>query len=76
MEQHWNGTQLIDVQTLLAWAKTMTWKGLHPVVELSDKVYQKGVSLGKAAMRAVEARLERHPLLPKWDILIRPTVAD
>jgi hypothetical protein len=23
-------------------------------------------------MREVEARLERNPLLPKWDILIRP----
>jgi hypothetical protein len=23
-------------------------------------------------MQAVESRLERHPLLPKWDILIRP----
>jgi hypothetical protein len=34
------------------------------------------VSLGKAAMRAVEARLERKPLLPKWDILIRPAGAD
>jgi len=24
----------------------------------------------------VEARLERHPLLPKWDILIQPAGAD
>ena len=53
----------------------MTWKGLHQVVELSTQVYQKGVSLGKAAMRAVEARLERNPLLSKWDIFIRPGVA-
>lgn len=72
LEQHWNGTQLINVDTMLAWAQSMTWKGLHPLVTLSRTAYQKGVSLGKAAMRAVEARLERHPLLPKWDILIRP----
>jgi hypothetical protein len=50
----------------------MTWKGLHPVVELSYKVYQKGITLGKAAMPAVEARLERHPALPKYDIWINP----
>ena len=50
----------------------MTWKGIHPVVELSRKVYKKGISLSKGAMQAVEARLERHPELPKWDILIRP----
>ena len=72
MELHWNGAQLIDVETMLEWAKRMTWKGVHPVVELSRKVYDKGVSLSKAAMRAVEARLERNPLLPKWDILIHP----
>src|SRR5678815_3062452 len=59
---------------MLEWAKRMTWKGLHPVVELSHKVYQKGITLGKAAMQAVEARLERHPALPKYDILYRSTV--
>jgi hypothetical protein len=37
----------------------MTWKGLHRIVELSHKVYQKGIALGKAAMQAVEKRLER-----------------
>jgi hypothetical protein len=72
LELRWNGTQLVDVQTMLEWAKGMTWKGIQPVVELSRKMYQKGIALGKKAMQAVEARLERHPELPKWDILIRP----
>ena len=72
LELKWNGTKLIDAETMLEWAKRMTWKGLHPVVELSHKIYQKGITLGKAAMRAVEARLERHPGLPKYDILIKP----
>lgn len=51
----------------------MTWKGIHPVVDLTRKVYEKGVALSKQAVAAVEARLERNPLLPKWDILIQPT---
>jgi transposase len=72
LEQHWNGTRLTDVETMLEWAKTMTWKGLNPVVQLSRTVYEKGVSLTKAAMREVEARLRRNPQLPKWDILILP----
>jgi hypothetical protein len=72
LEQHWNGAQLKDVATMLAWAKSMTWKGLHPIVQLNQKVYTKGISLSKSAMKAVEKRLERNPLLPKWDILIRP----
>jgi hypothetical protein len=72
LELQWNGTKLIDAQTMLEWAKKMTWKGRHPVVELSRTVYQKGISLGKAAMQAVAARLQRHPALPKYDILINP----
>jgi len=72
LEKHWNGAKLSDAHTMLEWAKSMTRKGVHPVVELTRKVYEKGISLSKEAMQAVEARLERHPELPKWDILIRP----
>jgi len=75
LELHWNGTKLVDVKTMLEWAKSMTWKGLHPIVELSRKGYQKGITLSKKAMQAIESRLERHPALPKWDILIRPASA-
>ena len=76
MELHWNGAQLIDVETMLEWATRMTWQGVQPVVKLSRKVYAQGVSLSQAMMRAVEARLERNPLLPKWDIMIHPTGAN
>jgi hypothetical protein len=72
LELHWNGTKLMDVETMLEWAKSMTWKGISPIVELSRKVYQKGVALSTRAMQAVEARLMRHSELPKWDILILP----
>jgi Rhodopirellula transposase DDE domain len=75
LELHWNGTKLVDVKTMLEWAKSMTWKGLPPRVELSRKVYHKGIALSKKAMQAIESRLERHPELPKWDILIRPASA-
>jgi hypothetical protein len=72
LELKWNGTKRIDAETMVEWAKRMTWKGLAPVVALSHKVYQKGIALGKAAMQAVEKRLERHPALPKYDIVINP----
>jgi hypothetical protein len=72
LELHWNGTKVVDVATMVEWAKTMTWKGIHPIVELSRKVYQKGVALSTRAMRVVEARLARHPELPQWDILLQP----
>jgi len=72
LELPWNGAQRIDVDTRLGWAKEMTWKGLHPVVEVSRTVDEKGISLRKMAMEAVEARLKREPQLPKYDILINP----
>jgi transposase len=72
LEQHWNGTLLTDVTTLLSWASSMTWKGISPIVTLVEKFYVKSISLTKKAMRGIEKRLERNPLLPKWDILIKP----
>jgi hypothetical protein len=74
VEWHWNGTKLVDMETMLEGARSMTWKGMHPSVELSRKLYQKGVTLSKKAMRAVEARLARHPELPNGDMLLRPAV--
>ena len=47
------------------------------VTETSDqktyrsKLCQNGISLSKEAMRVVEARLQRNPILAKWDIPIR-----
>jgi Rhodopirellula transposase DDE domain len=72
LEWQGNGTTLIDAETMLGWAKQMTWKGMHPIVALRHKMYQKGLALGKAAMQVVEARLKRDPNLPKYDIWINP----
>jgi hypothetical protein len=72
LELRWNGTKLIDVETMLARAQSMTWKGLQPIIKLRQKVYEKGISLTKKAMRQIEKRPERNPLLPKWDIMIKP----
>lgn len=72
LELHWNGTLLSDVNVMTEWAKTMVWKGVHPIVEISTQVYEKGISLTKSAMRTIEERLKRNLELPKWDILIEP----
>jgi hypothetical protein len=37
MAWHGNGAQLLDAETMLEWAKRMTWKGGHPIVKLSRK---------------------------------------
>lgn len=72
LENHWNGTKLVNVETMLRWAGSMTWKGLHPVIQVSKNIYEKGITLTKSAMRSVEKFVVRNPLLPKWDILINP----
>jgi Rhodopirellula transposase DDE domain len=75
LEQHWNGTILNSVNTMVEWAKTMTWKGSNPIVKLSSVIYKKGISHSKLAMKEIEKRLIRNPELPKYDILIKPSLA-
>jgi hypothetical protein len=60
LEMHWNGAKLIDTETRLAWAKSMTWKRLHSIVWLSSTIAEKAISLNKKAMRVVESRLRRY----------------
>lgn len=74
LENHWNGSLLDSVDSALAFAKSMTWKGKHPVVELVTKTYHTGVKLDKEAMAKVEAQISRLPHLEKWfvDIVYNP----
>jgi hypothetical protein len=72
LERHWNGSLLNSVATALNWARTMTWKMLHPTVELCETIYERGVRLTRAAFAAVEARLERAPDLSRWSVRIQP----
>ncbi|MCP4482662.1 MAG: hypothetical protein GY817_07870 [bacterium] len=72
LEIHWNGALLSNARTMINWAKSMTWKGISPLVTLSHKIYEKGIKLTKKEMKKYEKRLQRNPNLPKWDILIEP----
>jgi hypothetical protein len=74
LELHWNGALLDSLHAVVAYSASMTWKGLHPTVAVVTTVYQTGVTLTKAAMAAVEARIDRLPHLDKWfvDILFQP----
>jgi transposase len=79
LEHHWNGSLLDSVDAVLQYARTMTWKGTHPVVALVTTTYQTGVKLTKEAMDAVETQLQRLPHLHKWFVDIRyspPAIRD
>lgn len=73
LEQHWNGFLLDSVDTVVKMAKTMTYKGTHPVVTVVESLYERGVKLTKKAMKFVEARLSRLSALPKYFVTISPS---
>lgn len=70
LEKHWNGSLLDTVETVLNFAKTLTFKGNNPVVTLVNKVYSTGVKLTTEAMAEVETQIHRLPHLKKWFVEI------
>lgn len=72
LEHHWNGSILDTVEAVVRCTASMTWKGMHPLVELVTTSYQTGVRLTKEAMARIEAQITRQPGLEKWFIDITP----
>ena len=72
LEPHWNETFLASMDTVLRWARTMTWNGQPPGVELVTTPYQTGVTLTQEAREAVEAQIQWLPALEKWCVDIVP----
>jgi len=70
LEQHWNGSLPESVDTVLHFAKTLTFKGMHPVVTLVEKVYKTGVKLTQQTLTELEQQIHRLPNLPKWFVEI------
>lgn len=72
LEQHWNGTLLDSVDTVLNFAKSFSWRQQRPVVKQLDRIYQRGVKLTAKAMAVLEKRLVRLEGLEKWFVCIKP----
>ena len=72
LENHWSATLLDTTEITLEWAKTMTWKGISPVIKLVKTAYQKGVRMAKKAFNALANRIDRDTSLPKYYLTIRP----
>jgi hypothetical protein len=70
LEQHWNGSLLDTVDTVLNFAQTLTFKGKNPVVTLVEKVYSTGDKLTTSAMEELETQIRRLPDLKKWFVEI------
>ena len=76
LEMHWNGSLLDSVQAVVGFARSMTWKGKHPVVRVVETTYAKGVRLKPGEMKALETGVKRLPGLEKWFVQIPPGVPD
>ena len=70
LEQHWNGTLLNSISTTLNWARSMTWKSIHPIVRKLDGIYRRGVKLTKAEFAPIAERLQRSQSVGKWSVVI------
>jgi transposase len=70
LEMHWNGSLLDSTEAVLGFARSMTWKGKHPVVSVVETTYATGVKLTPKEMVALEAEVTRQPSLEKWFVKI------
>ena len=73
LEQHWRGCLLDTVETVVSFAKTLSFKGKRPVVNLVTQTYPTGVKLTAKAMAELETRIVRLPGLEKWFVEIPGT---
>lgn len=76
LEQHWNGSLLDSLETVLEMAKTMTYKQVPPIIHVINESYEKGVTLTKKAMRVLEKRLDRLDGLKKYFVSISPQMLE
>jgi len=57
LENHGNGTLLTDHETVIEWAKTMTWEGISAIVKVLAGNYQTGVKVGVQAFNSYRTSL-------------------
>ncbi len=70
LEKYWNGAILDSIAAAVQWASNMTWNGIHPVVQLIDNLYEKGVTVCRKEMEELKKSITRSESLPKWDVTI------
>ena len=75
LEQHWRGSLLDSVETVIRVAESLAFKGHHPTVNLVTQTYHTGIKLTPKAMRQLEQKLRRLPQLEKWFVEIAPRTA-
>lgn len=72
LEQHWRGSLLNSVETVVRFAESLTFKGNRPTVSLVTQTYETGVKLAQSAMADLDKQFRRLPGLEKWFVEITP----
>lgn len=72
LEQHWNGDLLDTTEAVLGFAKSMTWKGKHPGVTFTEKLYETGIKVKNKIMKLYKPAIERKAGLEKWFVTLKP----
>jgi transposase len=72
LEQHWNGSLLDSIETILNFARTFSFRQVKPAVKFVAKPYYVGAKLTQKQMRCLEQRFQRLTGLSKWFVLILP----
>jgi transposase len=76
LEMHWNGSLLDSIDAVVGYARSMTWKGRHPVVSVVETTYAKGVRLKPGEMEELEAGVKRLATLEKWFVEVPAGIPD
>ena len=62
-----------SIETAIAWAKNMTWKGIKPMVKLVEKTYEKGIKASSEDLELAKEYWLASSELPSWDVTINPS---
>ncbi len=70
LENFWNWAILDTVDTALKWAWNMTWKGINPIINKVNWVYERWIKVTKDELVKFKEFWKPSESLSKWDISI------
>jgi hypothetical protein len=72
LENFGNGAILDSIETAIAWAENMTWKGIKPLVKLVNKTYEIGIVPSPEELELCKKFWHPSSELSSWDVTILP----
>ena len=73
LEWYWSGEILDNEDKVVGFAKSMSWSGKKPHVEIIQKVYKNGVKVASKIMDKIRDGFEAKEGIEKWSIVISPS---